>query len=31
MRIDRLTVKAREAIVAAQELTSRRGHAEILP
>ena len=31
MRIDKLTIKAREALVAAQELASRRGHAEIFP
>jgi ATP-dependent Clp protease ATP-binding subunit ClpB len=31
MRIDKLTVKAREALVEAQQLASRRGHAEILP
>src|SRR4051812_32634448 len=31
MRIDRLTVKAREAIVAAQEVAARRGHAEVQP
>src|SRR6185369_5498566 len=31
MRIDKLTIKAREALVSAQELASRRGNAEILP
>src|SRR5436309_15337026 len=31
MRLDKLTVKTREALVAAQELAARRGHPELLP
>ncbi len=31
MRLDKLTTKTREALVAAQELAQRRGHAEIGP
>src|SRR5438105_3390572 len=31
MRLDKLTIKTREALVAAQELASRRGHSEVIP
>jgi ATP-dependent Clp protease ATP-binding subunit ClpB len=31
MRLDKLTTKTREALVAAQELAARRGHSEITP
>src|SRR5262245_25823092 len=31
MRIDKLTVKAQEAVVRAQELAQQRNHSEILP
>ena len=31
MRLDKLTLKTREALVAAQEMAQRRGHSEVLP
>src|SRR4051794_39352276 len=31
MRLDKITIKTREALVAAQDQASRRGHSEISP